>query len=220
MTRLRSALCVLAGIVLFFPWLLPAQVSSASRQGLFQGSGDIGTTKPGSTTYDPASGSYKVVGGGGDIWGTADDFRFAWTRSAGDATLTADVHVAQPATFPLAKGVLMFRQSLDANSAYADIAIHADGHITLQYRETAGGPTKDTVLAAHGAPRLRIERRGDRFTASVLNGGGEAGSPSSITIPMSGSLYVGVGVCAHDAAALQTVTFSNVTVRPETAATK
>src|ERR1017187_8168261 len=43
-----------------------------------------------------------------------------------------------------------------------DVAIHADGHITLQYRATAEGKTADETAAEHGSTRgqRRADRRG------------------------------------------------------------
>jgi TolB protein len=184
--------------------------------GIFQGSTDIGHAQLGSTTWDPATHSYLIQGGGADIWGSADDLRFTWTALSGDASLAADVRVAQPPTHQFAKGVLMFRQSLDPGSPYADIAIHADGHITLQWRAVANGETKDITLAEHNASRLRIERQGDRFTAFAITAGQQTSAPPSITIPLKDPVYVGIGVCSHNTGALQSVTFSNVTLEHTT----
>lgn len=198
-------------LALVCPHLLSAQQPSAGRVGIFQGSTDIGNTKPGSTVFDPANATYRVIGGGADMWGTADAFHFTWVRLNSDATLSADVHFPDGTLVPLEKAVLIFRQTLDPDSAYADIAIHGDGHITLQFRAVSGGKTEDTLLPEKGATRLRIQRKGNLFTASA---GQEAGSPASVstTVAMKGPVYVGIGVCAHDAQGTATVTFSNVSI--------
>ena len=178
---------------------------------MFQGSNDIGHAQVGSTRYDPGNASYEIRGGGEDVWGTADDFRFTWTQLSGDAAFSANVHIDAPVTYRLSKGMLMFRQSLDPGSPYADVAIHADGHMTLQYRLVQGGETKDINLPENNAPRLRLVRHGDDFTASAESGTTKTGS-ASIRIPMHGSVYVGLGVCAHNTDVLQTVTFSRVKI--------
>ena len=144
------------------------------------------------------------------MWGAADDFHFSWVRVSGDATLTADIQFPWGSKAPLEKAVLIFRQSLDPASAYADNAIHADGHITLQYRATAGGKTADVTAAEHGSTRLRIERSGNRFTAYTGSADGKLTAFSDITIAMEDPVYVGIGVSAHDAERLTTVSFSNV----------
>jgi hypothetical protein len=124
--------------------------------------------------------------------------------------LTADVHFSPGDHAPLEKAVLIFRQSLDPGSVYADVAIHADGHITLQYRAAAGGPTADVTSTEHGSTRLRIERIGNRFTASTGSADGKPAAFSTQTIAMDDPVYVGIGVCAHSAEGLTTASFSNV----------
>ncbi len=201
----------------------PQQTKAQPRmQGIFEGSDDIGHAQIGSTLYNPAKASYEIRGGGNDVWGTADDFRFTWTRLSGDGSLAADLHVDAPVTYRLSKGMLMFRQSLDPGSPYADIAIHADGHITLQYRLTQGGETKDVTLPEHNVRHLRIVRHGDVFTVyaqsgnSATSGNSTRTAAPSISIPMHDPVYVGLGVCSHNTDDLQTVTFSKVKVEGAT----
>jgi hypothetical protein len=189
-----------------------AQQSVSGPRGIFTGSSDVGKTRVGSTVYEPAGNVYRVTGGGADMWGDADAFHFAWVRLSGDATLTADVHFPSGSLAPLEKAVLIFRRSLDPASPYADVAIHADGHITLQYRSTAGGKTEDVTAAEHGSTRLRIERIGNRFTAFTGSADGKLAAFSTSTIVLNDPVYVGIGVCAHDAEGLTTVNFSNVSI--------
>ena len=188
-------------------------VTAQEPQGIFAGATDVGKTQRGSTVYEPASGSYRVTGGGADMWGSTDAFHFSWVRLSGDGTLAADVHFPAGDLAPLEKAVLIFRQSLDPASAYADVAIHADGHITLQYRVSSGGRTEDVTSAEHGSARLRIERRGNRFTAFTGPSDGKMTAFSAVTVLMEGPVYVGVGVCSHAAEGLATVTFSNVAIQ-------
>jgi hypothetical protein len=191
---------------------LAATASAQSTHGLFPGSTDIGKTKPGASAYDPASQSYRVTGGGADMWFAADDFHLTWVKLSGDVALTADVAFTPQPAQPLAKAVLIVRQSLDPASAYADVAIHADGHITLQWREKSGDPTKDLTAPEHKSTTLRLERKGDVFTAYAQKPDGTMDPFASYTVPMTGDVYVGLGVCPHDAEGLATATFSKVTV--------
>lgn len=194
--------------------IVAAQQDASGTLGIFTASSDVGATLKGSTVYDAAGGSYKVTGGGQDMWGSEDDFHFAWVKLTGDATLTADVQVPPEAAIPNKKGVLIFRQSLDPASAYADIAIHGDGHATLQFRATAGAKTEDVVAPLHHPATLRIERKGNLFTAYVGSGDGKLTAFSSTTVDLDGPVYVGIGVCSHNAAGLTTATFSNVSLDP------
>ncbi|HWZ52059.1 MAG TPA: hypothetical protein VNW54_11415 [Granulicella sp.] len=183
---------------------------------MFQGSTDVGSVVAGATVYDAARGGYRVTGGGADMWGAADGFHLSWVRLAGDATVTAEVQFPEDGVVALEKGVLIFRQSLDPGSAYADVAMHGDGHITAQYRTVAGGKTEDTTSTvhgvAHGWTRLRIKRRGDAFTVSAGPVDGELTASAPVTVALQGPVYVGIGVCAHNAGGLATVTFSKVRI--------
>ena len=191
---------------------LVAVSQTGGRLGLFSGSTDVGKTLPGETVFDATSGSYRVTGGGADMWGSEDAFHFSWVRLAGDATLTADVEFPAQVPVPLEKAVLIFRQSLDPASAYADVAIHGDGHATIQWRAAAGGKTEDVVAPLHGPMRLSIARKANLFTASVGPVGGKLTAFSSTTAEMEGPVYVGIGFCAHNADGLASATFRNVTL--------
>ncbi|MGD0799837.1 MAG: hypothetical protein ABR906_00830 [Terracidiphilus sp.] len=197
-----------------------AQQLASGAHGIFTGSTDIGKTLPGSTVFDPATGSYRMTGGGADLWGSEDDFHFDWVRISGDATLTADVSFLSDGVVPLEKAVLIFRQSLNTDSAYADIAIHRDGHTTIQFRSVAGGKTDDVEAPIRNPKSIRIERKGNLFTASVLTADGKMTPFSSTTIALNDSVYVGIGVCAHNANGLTTAVFSNVSLTQPAAGKK
>ena len=187
----------------------------ASR--LFSGSTDVGDAPKGSTAYDAASSTYRVTGGGADMWGGADAFHFDWATMTGDGSLAADVQFPLEIPERLEKAVLMFRQSLSADAPYADIAIHGDGHITVQYRAVAGGKTEDAMSKYHGpagsATKLKIERHGDRFTVSAGPADGAWTALEPVTVALRGPVYVGLGVCSHHAKAVTTIEFSNVKLK-------
>lgn len=203
---------VIVAFTLAASGMVVAQQHPSSSRSIFEGSSDVGKTRTGSTVYEPAGNLYRVSGGGADMWSAADAFHFSWVRRSGDASLTADVKFPAGSLAPLEKAVLIFRQSLDPASPYADVAIHADGHITLQYRATAGGKTVDVTAAEHGSTRLRIERSGNRFTAYTGSADGKLTAFSNTTIALEDPVYVGIGVCAHDAEGLTTVSFSKVSI--------
>jgi TolB protein len=203
---------LLSATALVFPLFALAQPLVKGALGIFTGATDIGTTCDGSTVYSPSTGAYQVTGGGADIWGTTDDFHFAWVQVSGDVNLTADVRFPASAE-RLRKAVLMIRQSLDPGSAYADVAIHGDGHINLQFRSVVGGKTDDTLSTQHGSTRLRIERRGNQFTALAGEPGQALVPGTPVTVVMQDPVYVGIGVCAHNENAVEQAIFSNVTFK-------
>ncbi|UWZ86505.1 DUF1349 domain-containing protein [Occallatibacter riparius] len=192
---------------------LAAAASAQSQKGLFTGSTDIGKTEPGNDRYDPVTRSYYLTGGGADMWSTSDDFHLTWIRLSGDITITADIYPGEIGSTPLAKAVLIVRQSLAPDSAYADVAIHRDGHVALQWRENSGGLTRDSTAPRRFFNTLRLERKGDIFTAYAQGPKGRFDHPfASYRVPMTAEVYVGLGFCAHDEDGLATATFTNVKI--------
>jgi hypothetical protein len=189
---------------------LLGQQGSAGPLGIFKETADIGTTQPGAAKYDAGIGSYRITGGGADLWGKEDDFRFAWLPLSGDATLEADVSFPAGDVVPKEKAMLIFRQSTQPDAAYADLALHGDGHIALQFRKTDGGQTEDLTATQHGSKHLRIERKGDHFTASLGDSSATVTPVLSTDVALHGTVLVGLGVCSHNAGGVNTAIFSNV----------
>lgn len=212
MLKLMRRPSLLVTTLLLSSSLLFAQQQTSKPAGIFQGSTDIGTANKGSTTYSHAKGEYTLTGSGADLWGTADQFHFAWVHLSGNATLTADIRFPKTSTERLRKAVLMVRQSLDPGSAYADIAIHGDGHITLQYRKEANGITADETLPEHGSTRLRIERKGNQYTVYAGEPGQTLTAMAPVTVELSDPVYLGIGVCPHNAKGFEEAIFSNIKI--------
>jgi TolB protein len=137
----------------------------ASKLGFFQSHKDIGLTpRKGKTQYEAKSGSYRVTGGGANMWARADAFQFVYKQISGDVTLTCDVHFMGKGVEEHRKAALMIRQSLRPDSAYADVALHGDGLTSLQYRAAAGAETQEIRSDLKAPVRIRIERHGNEFT--------------------------------------------------------
>ena len=103
----------------------------------------------------------------------------------------------------------MLRQSLDADSVYADIALHASGLTSLQFRDEKGAITREIQSNLSAPKRLRIAKRGDYFYMS-LGGADLKAAGGWIRIPLQGQFYVGLGVCSHDKDVVEQADFSNV----------
>jgi TolB protein len=200
-------------LVLVWPHRVRGQ-GAASPVGIFESHEDVGTVlHPGSATYDDAKRSYTVTGSGNNMWSTEDDFQFAWKKMSGDVALAADISVVGPGGNPHKKAVLMIRQSLDGDSVYADIALHANGLTALQYRDEKGAVTYDIELnlSEPAAKRLQIEKHGDFFYMYIARAGEDLHfSGAGIRVPIKEPFYVGIGMCAHDKDVAETGLFSNV----------
>ena len=183
----------------------------AAPVGVFQGSADVGVTpRAGAAEFDRAGGKYRITGGGANMWGTTDAFRFVYSRVSGDLTLTADVQFEGKGAVDHRKAVLIVRQGLEPDAAYADVALHGDGLTSLQYRKAAGAETEEVQSALKGPVRIRLERRGDRFTLYAGAPGGKLEPAGPVELKLTDPVYVGLGVCSHDANVLETAVFTNV----------
>ena len=193
-----------------------AQTSSSSL-GIFEGQSDVGAvTPPGAAVYDPATSAYTLTSAGANLWGTTDGFHFLWKKASGDVSLTADIDFPDTTGehSPHRKAILIVRQTLDADSAYADAASHGSGEAALQDRRIAGGITEGIELDSAAPRRLRLEKRGDTFTLYL------ASSPNaplhqvgaSTQLHLEEPFYVGIGLCSHDVNRVEKAVFTHVTL--------
>ena len=181
--------------------------------GLFESHADIGSVlHPGSVEYDATKKSYTVTGSGENMWFKEDAFHFVWKKVSGErVSLAANISFIGRGGNPHRKAVLMIRQSLDADSAYVDVALHGNGLTSLQYREDKGTATHEIESNISAPKRVRLETKG-QFAYLLLSAGGEALhlAGASIRVPFVAPFYVGIGVCSHDKNAIEKAVFSDV----------
>jgi TolB protein len=201
-------------------WAVLAALSfsrAAAQPGIFEGSSDVGLVlHPGSVEYDEVRKSYKVTGSGDNVWGTADGFFFVWKKMSGDVSISADLAFATSTGEAHKKAMLMIRQSLDADSAYADIAAHVVGLTSLQSRDAKGAATHEVQANVTAIPkRLQLVKRGSYFYMSLAGEGEEMHfAGPSMKVELREPFYIGIGVGAHNKDNIETATFSNVTITP------
>jgi Tol biopolymer transport system component len=191
-----------------------AWAQAAGPLGLFAEHADVGAVlHAGSVAYDAAKHSYTISGSGENVWAAADAFQFVWKKMEGDFTLTADISILGQGGDPHKKAMLMARQSLDADSAYADVALHGVGLTSLQSRDAKSADTHEIQSNISAPKKLRLQKYGDEFTMWLAGEDGKfrfAGG--SMRVPLTGTFYVGLGVCAHNKDAVETAEFSDVAV--------
>jgi TolB protein len=180
--------------------------------GIFEGHSDVGTVlHAGSVDYDASKNNYTINGSGNNMWLTEDDYQFVWKKISGDVTLTADISFLTKTGNEHKKAVLILRQSMDADSVYADVALHASGLTSLQFRDEKGAVTHEIQSNMSAPKRLRIAKRGDYVYMSLSAEGGDPKVAGGwLRIPLQGSFYVGLGVCSHDKDVVEKAIFSNV----------
>ncbi len=190
-----------------------ASTPKSAAIGIFDGYGDVGAVKnAGSAEFDLASKSYTLAGSGKNMWATQDAFQFAWKQASGDVSLAADIAFLGQGKDPHRKACLLIRQSLDADSAYVDVAVHGDGLTSLQFRDTQGANTHEVQANTTRPGRVQLDLRGGYAVMSVADASGKplAFSGSATRIGFQAPFYVGIGVCSHDDDATERATFSNV----------
>lgn len=195
------------------PSTAPAQGGAV---GIFDGHGDVGkVVHAGSVVFDPAKQTYAMKASGHNMWANEDGFHFVWKKVSGDATIAADIAWENAGGNPHKKAVLIMRQSLDADSAYADAAAHGDGTFSLQSRESRGAATHEVQANAARPKRLQLRKIGEYFHMSyAADGEALQLAGGAMRVPLQDPYYIGIGLCAHDANVVEAATFANVTITP------
>jgi TolB protein len=190
------------------------QAATPAALGLFESAGDVGQVKPpGSAAFNPDKNEYRLTAAADNIWGASDSFHFAWKKLSGDLTATADIDWIKEKGQDYRKAGWMVRQTLDANSPYADVAVHGNGLIALQFRKTTGGQTQDVPSAIKWPATVKLERHGDLFTLWAARKGEPFQIAASLTVPLTDPVCAGIFVCSLDPAVAETVAFTNVSLK-------
>jgi len=189
-----------------------ASAETAGRVGIFENHADVGTVlHSGSVDYDSAAKTYTISGSGENMWFSADAFQFVWKKVSGDVTLSADISFLGTGGNEHRKAVLILRQTLDADSVYADVARHGNGLTSLQFRDEKGAITREIQSNISAPRRLRIAKRGSYVYMALAEGEGEPQVAGGwLRIPLEGEFYVGLGVCSHDKNVVEKAVFSDV----------
>ena len=204
--------CVVAAVI--------STAALAGPIGQFTDHGDIGQpASPGAASYDPATGTYEITGAGRNMWADRDEFHYAWKRMSGDVVAETRLEFLTPAPAPGAggflhrKGGIVLRQDLDPDSAYVDALRMGNQQMSLQYREVKGGPTRLIWINTPRQDAVRLVKIGDYAYLSVLGADGQLHpAGGSFKVRITGSYYIGLGVCPHDDKARETMAFRNVRI--------
>jgi hypothetical protein len=164
-------------------------------------------------------GKIDLAGSGADIWGTADEFTYAYKTLEGDGSIVARVTNIGPGTNTWAKGGVMIRNGVGNGSPHAMMVMTAntDGAAgngaSFQYRATAGSSSSNSDSTAVVAPPywVKVERIG-----SVLRGltspDGKAWTQVGTTeVILEDPVLIGLCVTSHQAGEDRTYQFDNIT---------
>jgi hypothetical protein len=212
MMRRRRSFLIMWALSIVMALGTAVALPQTNSLGIFTNEGSVGQTPPGcKAQYDAAKGEYHITGGGANMWGASDAFYFVWKKASGDVTLSADIQWVGTSAAEHRKAVLIVRQSIESGSPYADAVSHGNGLTSLQFRGAPNEQTYQIVAAEDGPSRLRIVKKGSRFTM-YFGKPGEDLKPSGPVefVTLQEPFYVGLGVCSHVATTLETAIFSNV----------
>lgn len=175
---------------------------------------DIGAVSPaGSASY--SAGGYTVnTGNGTELTNatTTDNFSFDAQAVSGDFTLTARVASLTCNDAIKCEGVVMIRETLTNDSAYAAAGVTTGRGPQFNYRSSTDSTSVSVAGTNVIAPYwVRIMRAGGLLTAYISSDGNtwtQLGTPQ--TISMASSVYCGLGVANHGGTGV--ATFDNVTL--------
>ena len=187
---------------------LPSVEASASLPGEAPPSpwlnADIGAIGlPGSVSY--CGGQFTISGSGADIWGTDDAFQFVYVHVPDCTNCDIRAFVASVEdTDSNAKAAVMIRESLAADSVHCLVDMEPSAGIEFLWRPTTGGSSSSTSTPGTAPNWVRLTRTNSNFQGYWSPDGTNWTAFGSASITMSNGAYVGLAVCAHDNAVLNT----------------
>jgi len=190
----------------------PPFALKASHQDVMAGwtAADIAALPPGGQRVFSEE-RIDVYGGGADIWGARDEFRFLWTEPSGDFDLQAEV-LSLDDVHPYSKAGVMIRGSADADAPHALLHVISDSRVIMGWRAEKGAEMKEIKLHVVEFPvRLRLSRRGNIVHASYAIGDGEWRKVNEIECAwLEDRCLAGLAVLSHDTRFLARASFDRV----------
>ncbi len=165
---------------------------------------------------EAADGSIVMSAIGTDIWGSSDQFRYAYKTLVGDGSMTVRVDSLIRSN-EWAKAGVMIRETLEPGSKHAFAAATPEpGHgLSFQRRPVAGQASANTDVADIEIPHwVKLTRTGNVFTMQQSEDGVtwvDVTPTEPVSIQMSDSVYIGLAVTSHDAGIVTAAEFSGLT---------
>jgi hypothetical protein len=157
------------------------------------------------------AGTYTMTASGVDIWDPSDEFHFAYKELSGAGAIIAKVESVAN-TDDWAKAGVMIRDTLDADSRHAMVAITPGNGVWFGRRETAGDISVSTKQAEITAPQwVKLERTIGGLVRAYYSADGSTWTQLDITsVMMDIPVYIGLALTSHNADATCEAVFSNV----------
>ncbi|MCA0933739.1 biopolymer transporter TolR [Lutimonas saemankumensis] len=202
-------------ILLFFCSLMPNQKlnSQADPTGIFFSNTDIGAVKhQGNVSYLSDDQEYLIEGSGKNMWFDDDQFHYLWKSIQGDFILRAQIKFVGSGVDPHRKIGWMARNSFRPDSEHVSAAVHGDGLVSLQFRDSLGGDTNELPSKDTAPDIIELERRGSTF----IMGTAKLGQPLNKIVyensKLKNEVFIGLFVCSHNPDVVEKAIFRNVRI--------
>jgi hypothetical protein len=187
---------------------------------------DIGAPDPpGDTTVEGTGPEAKwtITGTGRDIWGSADQFQFAYAELPGDGGITARLLSQTGGRDGWAKSGTMLRESLDPGSRCAFMPYTNSYAFQPSWRVETGETPTDDGLGSQGRKLdagpiwIRTQRKGQIYQHLLSDDGKTWILIGQKTLPIDAGKPMLAGLCAtmHGGATPLVAVFDNVSVSSE-----
>ncbi|MGV3617392.1 MAG: cellulase family glycosylhydrolase [Fimbriimonas sp.] len=210
--KLRDALTGKSGPLPPLPEAPPRRVTAPTGELSGWTQTDIGDPLKGGLKALEA-GAFELYGGGSDVWGAQDQFRFLHQVVEGDFTLDVTVDGVEEIE-QYTKAGLMLRASLEANAPLAMVTTFPDGEVQFGHRDAEGAEVVGlpTVSGEIKGLRLRLVRKGGRIEAFQARGTGEWKSVGVIDDRLPKRVYAGAIALSHDNSQLVKIVYRDLKI--------
>ena len=166
------------------------------------------------------AGIYTINASGADIWGSADEFHFAYQEIAsGKVTIIAKIESLDN-TDPFSKAGVMIRNTLEPGARNGGVFVTPENGTRFQHRMTVDAAYAESEFVSdvndpNWAPQwVKIERSypGGLFKTYYSEDGSNWEPFTLRAISMQMPIYVGLAVTSHNADEVCEAVFSNVSI--------
>lgn len=207
----RRRLVVVLSLLALFTSVVAAPAVRAAGLPAPWANVDVGNTgAAGSASYD--NGVFTVSGAGDAIGGGYDQFHFVYQSLPGNGQITARVTGIQNGK-PGTEAGLVMRETVDGwpPAREAVIRVNAAGELAFEYRTEPETDAATIVGATVSTPYwLRLVRQDTTFTGYASADGVAWTQIGNATIPVNGSVSIGLAGGGNTFGTLATSTFDNV----------
>jgi len=150
--------------------------------------------------------SFDLYGGGDDIWGSSDQFRFLSRPFTGDFTVSVTIEAMED-TSSYTKAGLMVRASLEGDSAAALVSLFSGGEVQAAIRASKAGTMEGSDGPKTKFPTtVQVARTGSTL---VFSANGKEFLRKSVPA-LGGLVYVGPIALSHSGGGLTKVSYRDL----------